>query len=196
VIEFAQREIDDQLEQILEKEKYRSWSNALIKLFDFSKVAIAAHHWLQFLESKQSPYLTSALPIAQQVCMKTDELLEVGRKFQKQLHQVFEGVHNGGTTQQLEERMVKAVQYFSDKLAIELLEPIQLHLKQLQYATRVKKYLEEVTQLESLLWQFLQRLQNCKYGDIQFSKNINAYKKYSPEVQEKKITKTTSHIHH
>jgi uncharacterized protein YpbB len=86
------------------------------------------------------------------------------------------------------------VQYFSDKLAIELLEPIQLHLKQLQYATRVKKYLEEVTQLESLLWQFLQRLQNCKYGDIQFSKNINAYKKYSPEVQEKKITKTTKAV--
>jgi uncharacterized protein YpbB len=120
--------------------------------------------------------------------------LEVGRKFQKQLHQVFEGVHNGGNTEQLEERMTKAVQYFSDTLATELLEPVQLHLKQLQYATRVKKYLEEVTQLESLLWQFLQRLQNAKYGKIQFSKNVNQFEKYSPGIQEKKIVKTTKAV--
>jgi hypothetical protein len=192
VIEFAQREIDDQLlEQILEKEKYRSWANHLIRLFDFSKLAVAIHHWLQHLEDKPSAYLSSALPVAQTATIRVDELLEVGRKFQKQLHVIFQPVLEGSDTGQLQERMTKGVRYFSDLIANELLAPVQAHLKSIQFATRVKKYKEEITGLETLIWQHVQRLQNSRYGDIRFSDNMAAYEAFSPGIIEKKISKTT-----
>jgi len=192
VVEFAQREIDDEaLEQILEKEKYKSWANNLIKLFDFTKPVVAIHHWLRLLDSKQTPYLAAALPIAQHAKVKGEELLDVGRKFQKQLYAVFQQVHNGSDTKQLKDRMEKAVQYFSDAIVQDLLKPLQDHLKSLQHATKIKKYKEEVTALESLLWQMLQRLQNSKYGDLRFSSNQSLYEKYSPGIIERKIVKTT-----
>jgi uncharacterized protein YpbB len=192
VIEFAQREIDDQLlEQILEKEKYRSWANNLIRLFDFSKLALAIQQWLGHLESKPSAYLSSALPVAQDAKIKVDELLEVGRKFQKQLHNIFQPVLEGGNTEQLQDRMKKGVRYFSDLMVEGLLAPVQAHLKSIQYATRVKKYKEEITGLETLIWQHLQRIQNSRYGEIRFSENTAAYETFSPGIIEKKISKTT-----
>ena len=188
VIEFAQQETDvSVLQAILDKEKYTSWSNVLQKLFDFTKTVQLLHHWVITLESKKLPYLEAALPIAEAVKQKAIELNDVGRKFKVQLDKVVEHAHTTGNTQQLQERMSKAVEYFSQELTTHLLEPVQQHLHSLQHATKIKKYKEEVVTIEGLLWQQLQRLQGAKYGDLRFSTNAEYYNKYQPGEPTKKI---------
>jgi nucleoside-triphosphatase THEP1 len=188
VLEFARQETDVAvLQEILEKEKYRSWSVALQKLFDFTKTVQLLHHWVITLESKKLPYLQSALPVAEAAKQKAIELNDVGRKFKMQLDKLVEQAHTTGNTQLLQERMSKAVDYFSQELASYLLEPIQNHIQSLQHATKIKKYKEEVVTIEGLLWQQLQRLQSSKYGDLRFSTNADYYNKYQLGEPTKKI---------
>jgi len=188
VIEFAQKETDvSVLQAILDKEKYTSWSNALQKLFDFTKTVQLLHQWVITLESKKMPYLEAALPLAEGAKQRAIELNDVGRKFKVQLDRLVEQAHTTGNTQPLQERMSKAVEYFSQELAVYLLEPVQQHLHSLQHATKIKKYKEEVVTIEGLLWQQLQRLQGAKYGDLRFSTNADYYNKYQPGEPTKKI---------
>ena len=188
VIEYAQQETEvSVLQAILDKEKYTSWSNALQKLFDFTKTVQLLHQWVITLESKKLPYLEAALPVAIAVKQKAIELNDVGRKFRVQLDKVVAQAHTTGNTQLLQERMSKAVEYFSQELAIQLLEPVQQHVHSLQHATKIKKYKEEVVAVEGLLWQQLQRLQGAKYGDLRFSTNADYYNKYQPGEPTKKI---------
>jgi nucleoside-triphosphatase THEP1 len=188
VIEFARQETDVQvLQTILDSEKYKSWSVALQKLFDFTKAVQLIHHWVITLESKKLPYLQSALPIAEATKQKAVELNEVGRKFKMQLDKLVAHAHTSGDTKLLQERMTKAVDYFSQEIAHYLLEPIQQHLHSLQHATKMKKYKEEVVVIEGLLWQQLQRLQSSKYGDLRFSTNADDYNKFQPGEPTKKI---------
>lgn len=188
VLEYARQETEIAvLEQVLEKEKYRSWSLALQKLFDFTKSVQLLHHWVITLESKKLPYLQSALLMADAAKQKAIELNDVGRKFKMQLDKLVEQAHTSGETNLLQDRMSKAVEYFSQELATHLLEPIQQHIHSLQHATKIKKYKEEVVTIEGLLWQQLQRLQSSKYGDLRFSTNADYYNKYQPGEPTKKI---------
>ncbi|ANE53536.1 hypothetical protein SY85_15985 [Flavisolibacter tropicus] len=188
VLEYARQETElVVLEQVLEKEKYHTWSLALQKLFDFTKAVQLLHHWVITLESKKIPYLQAALLMADAAKQKAIELNDVGRKFKMQLDKLVEQAHTSGETKSLQERMSKAVEYFSQELATHLLEPIQQHIQSLQHATKIKKYKEEVVTIEGLLWQQLQRLQSSKYGDLRFSTNADYYNKYQPGEPTKKI---------
>jgi hypothetical protein len=188
VIEFAQQETEvNTLESILESEKYRSWSVALQKLFDFTKSILLLHQWTVSLEARKVPYLQAALPIAEDAKAKAVELNETGRKFRVQLDKLVANAHQSKDTTLLKERMEKAVTYFSEALAHQILEPVQEHLKSLQHATKIKKYKEDLVILEGLLWQQLQRLQMAKYGDLRFSTNESYYNKFQPGEPTKKI---------
>lgn len=191
IIEFAQRESDpESLKAILEKEKYVFWSSALLKLFDWSKLASTLHYWTQLIPQKKLPDVEGSLRLAQSVLTAARDGAATAQKYRQQLAKIFEHTHQTGDTTLLKERMEKAVEYFSRLLFAEVLTPIQEHLKDLEHSSKIKKYKEEVTIIESFVWQQLQKLLTASYGELTFFSDFDRYKKFNPkETTTKKLTK-------
>jgi hypothetical protein len=182
IIEFAQREVNtDSLEAILEKEKYAFWSQALLKLFDWSKLVSTLYYWTQLIPQKKLPDVEGSLRMAQAILSVAKEGAATAQKYRQQLGRVLDHTHQTKDTTLLKERMEKAVDYFAKLLGEEILTPIQAHLKELAYNNKVKKYKEEVVIIESFVWQQLQKLLTASYGELTFFNDFARFQKYNPE---------------
>jgi len=182
IIEFAQREVDtDSLEAILEKEKYSFWSQALLKLFDWSKLVSTLYYWTQLIPQKKLPDVEGSLRMAHAILSVAKEGAATAQKYRQQLGRVLDHTHQTKDITLLKERMEKAVDYFAKLLGEEILTPIQAHLKELAYNNKVKKYKEEVVIIESFVWQQLQKLLTASYGELTFFSDFARFQKYNPE---------------
>ena len=170
VLEFAQKEIanTEQLDELLEREKYKHWSSALIKVFDWNKLTAALYKWTQQIPGKKLPDIQHTLQLAQALLVKAREQSGVAQKFQRQLEQLLSDARQTNETALLEERMRKAVSFFSTALMEEILRPLQDHMRSLQYSARISKYKEEVRELQGLVWAQMQKLQESRYGELTF----------------------------
>ncbi|RYZ21672.1 MAG: hypothetical protein EOO16_12045, partial [Chitinophagaceae bacterium] len=168
----------------LEQEKYKFWANSLVKLFDWSRIVFEIHEWVQLIPEKKLPDNEGTLRAAQEMLVKAKDGAATARKFQQQLAQITEETLQTGETSLLQQRMEKAVAYFADYIATNFLVPVQAHLKELSYNTRVKKYKEEILKLEGFLWTQLQRLLTASYGELQFFSDFAAYQRFNPTEQQ------------
>lgn len=191
IVEFAQSAVEDvaQLEEKLEKEKYRHWGTVLIKAFDLSKVIGALNDWIQIIPEKKVPDTQAVLNTAQNAMAKVRELQEVAKKFQRQLEVVLHNTYDSKDTTLLKERMEKAVKFFGDAITKEILLPVQEHKAAIHYVSRLNKYKEEVNSVESVIWQQVQKLAGSRYGQLHFA-DPNAYHRYDPALQKVTVKKT------
>lgn len=192
ILSFAEREMeDDELLLILEKEKYRHWGNALMKLFNWSKLVTNISEWARTIPDKKLPKVDAALTIAHAVLDKAQEHAGVAHKFQRQLEALLPQTEQTGDTALLHQRMSKAVSYFSNALVQDVLLPVQQHLASLQYATKIKKYKVDLKETEGFIWHMLQKLVHASYGTLTFCENKEGFDQYAPKHEEevKEISK-------
>lgn len=181
VLAYAQNEPDEEtLYERLEKEKYQSWANDLLRLFDWYKLVYYIHEWVEIIPEKKLPDVPATLQLGQQMLLKAKEGAETARKYQAQLARICEDMLRSGDTTVLQERMEKAVAYFAEFIAGQLLQPLQQHIKELSYNTRVKKYKEDIRSLEGYIWKQLQHLVTATYGDLRFFRDFARYQALNP----------------
>jgi hypothetical protein len=192
VIAFAQKEAEAaELEKVLEREKKKYWSEALLKLFDWKKPVETVQEFLQLVPGKKLPDPVKAMELAHSLVKKAKEQAEVADKFQLQLGPLFEQTLQTGNTDLLKERMQKAIVWFANAIAKDLLQPLQQHIASLQYASKVRKYLDEVRGIEMSLWQQLQKMLHAKYGDLAFCNDASVWQQYKPGIN--KTTSASAH---
>ncbi len=169
VIAFARKENEaDELEQLLKFEQQKFWTERLLQTFDFKKLIVVLANFLEELPGKKLPDLKSAIALGKLLNSKAKEKQEVAQKFRFELNKLMNDVPQSGTTL-LEERVQKAIVYFSNFFKDELLHPIMEHEKSLGKATKVKKYLKIVGDIKYALAMQLQRLREARYGDLEFN---------------------------
>ncbi|HEU4471256.1 MAG TPA: helix-turn-helix domain-containing protein [Flavisolibacter sp.] len=170
IVEFAKQEVSDpaQLRAIVEKEKYIHWGNALMRLFDFSRLLSGLSDWQALIAGKKLPNVDATLDLAHSLILKGRELASVGQKFRKQLGEVLEQARQSGDVSLLVLRMEKAICFFGEGLTKDILVPLREHMAIVQYAGRLSKYKEELAGLEAVVWQHVDRLVKAKYDDKQF----------------------------
>ncbi len=199
VIAFARKENEaSELEQLLQYEQQRFWAEQLIQIFDFSKTIAVLENFLEELPGKKLPDIASAIDLGNLLLSKTKEKQEVARKFRPELTQLLNNVPQSGTSL-LEERVRKAIDYFSNFFKDELLQPLAQHEASLRKAAKVKKYLKMVGDVKYALTMQLQKLRQARYGDLEFNpateeeKNeIVDLKKSAVHKREKKAEKGSS----
>lgn len=197
IIAFAQKEAnDDQLAEVLEREKYKHWEAALLKLFDWSKIVTGLYQWRQIIPEKKLPDIAAAMALSEQLLAKAKEQSDIAQKFRKQLSAILAKAPETDY-QLLKERMEKAIGFFAEGLATQVLQPLQEHIINLQHASKITKYKEELKQLEGLIWQQLQKIVGAKYGEIGFRvaqdyDHLNPDQKPVPQKPAKKMAKGDS----
>lgn len=165
VIEFAQREEDDEhLQQLLREEKEKFQAEMLVKTFYWGKVLSALHDWKENIAGKKLPDPDGTLALCTELMAKAAEQATVADKFQAQLQQIIAG----GDKDLLQQRVNKAILYFAKALAEEVILPLQQHLASLRFASKITKYVKDLRTTEAVILQQLEKLNKIVFADLQF----------------------------
>jgi DNA-binding CsgD family transcriptional regulator len=177
ILEFAAREVNDNdLEEVLKKEKQKFEAEELVKAFSLHRVISSLGDWNKnLMAAKKVPNQEAALLLNIQLRNFAIELSKVADKFSRQLHLLV--AQNDNTV--VEERCNKAVAYFGEELFRKIITPFEEHHKSLRYASKVKKYVRQLDDTKSTLFHQLEKLNSIAYQDIPFTKYI--YKEATPE---------------
>jgi hypothetical protein len=166
VLDFARRESGEHaLGQLLEKEKQDFRNLQLSQTFDFQKLIDACESFVGYVQGKQIPDPAGTTANARTMAQSAAALQEIALKFQDQLKSILAS----DTNERLQERVGKAIEYFSGHLAKELLEPLDHHILSLKGARKVKKYLKYVRQLRNSVARKINSVQKVQYGDVVFN---------------------------
>jgi hypothetical protein len=186
VIRFAEKEIEEnRLYEILENEQRTYWADTLLKAFDWTKLVNTYRELAELVPTKKIPDMAAAITMSKSLRQKTLDQWKVANTFREKLEELFQsGTHQ--IQPHLEERVPKAVDWFTKAIAEDLLKPLQQHIKTLQYASKVRQYVTELKKIESFTWQQLLRLQQTSYGDAFLGITDNPFKDLAPSLESTK----------
>lgn len=166
VLEFARREAPDgELVRILEKSKTEFQNEQLIRTFDLSKLEEQVRSHLQFLPGRKLPDINAAVGQTRSMLVQIEALQKVSLKFQQQMKALLVDDQD----EKLKERMVKAIDYFSEVLSSEVLTIIDSHVHGLKGAKKISKYLKAVRQLKNAVARKINAIQKAQYGEVVFN---------------------------
>jgi len=148
-------------------ERQRYWGEQLLQTFDFKKILTALENFLEELPGKKLPDPKASQALGELLSVKAKEKQEVATKFRTELAQLVNGVPDSGTAR-LEDRVRKAITYFSTFFSEEILTPLQQHEASLKKAKKVRKYSKIVGNVAYAVVTQIERLRDARFGDIVF----------------------------
>ncbi|HEX2609268.1 MAG TPA: helix-turn-helix domain-containing protein [Flavisolibacter sp.] len=167
VLAFASQEANDQeLEELLKREKVLYQGEVLMKAFHFSRLVKAMRDWKELIRTKKLPDQQAIVERNHQLLLKAIEIKEVGDKFQQQLQQLY----TRQDPDALQQRVNKAILYIAKFISEELIVPFEEHVSAFQYVSKVKKYYAELQMLGKVLTNAVERLNAIEYGELIFVK--------------------------
>lgn len=181
VIEFAEKEIAaNELVVLLEMERKKFQATSLLQLFDWYRMQATVRSHAVWIQDKKVPDFDEALQLSRKLSAKTEQQQEVANRFVVQLHQLLDTTVQTGETEQLEQRVSKAVGYFTQSIYEDLIKPLQEHIVAVKKA-KSKKYLLQLMGLESDCWHKLRQVWEVSYADLDFTKGLKDYTKLREE---------------
>jgi hypothetical protein len=150
----------DELRRVLETEKAEYAAHLLRQLFSFSGLSAHLGEWRQRITAAASlPDQEATMALQERIAQRVTEIEDMAERFRRQLHRLSEeagGVANGLPV--LAERCGKAIEYFTERLALEILAPVREHLGSLRGKKKLKRYLAQVEPLERACWHKIEAL--------------------------------------
>ena len=166
VLEFAKREAaESDLALILEKEKREFQIAQLAKTFDLQKLIDVLQNYVQYLPGRQIPDSMEAMANANTMHHSAEELQKVALKFQHQMMELLASGQEG----RLEERVGKAIGYFTKSLTTSILTPLDNHIAKLKGVKKAKKYLKHVRELRNAVARKINAIGRAQYGEVVFN---------------------------
>lgn len=179
IVAFSKRaQGQDELKNILEKQKRSYLSVRLIASFDFTKIISELEEYCTFILSKNLPDKPEVALMAGEMLRKAKEHNEVAAKFRLQLERIFE--QDDFDTHILQQRASKGIIWFAENYAKDLLQPLHAHIESLKHASKVKLYLQYAKELYGYLEMHLKKLFQLRYEDMIFV-DENTIENYLPK---------------
>lgn len=179
VIAFAKKEaVAGELQRLLEKEQLQYHASTILKAFEWDKLLDTLHSYAELVPDKKLPDIANVITLSKTLIQKAENHSQVADKFRQQLQPLLDHTLQTGNTALLEERISRAIVYFTKAVEEELLQPLQDHIVSLAHAAKVKKYLSEVSGIEASVRRYLQRLVRLQYGELVFVKDLSVYSRY------------------
>ncbi len=191
IIEFANREAEEnELEEILARERIQYLKEKLIDGFHFQKFVDLFSVYKEVLTEKSIPEKQKIVAMANNLHIAAKKQMEVAEKFKQSLPQILES-HELQNSEQLQDRISKALHWFGMQTQEEILDPLLDHFVKIQHAAKVRKYRQYLADLLTAIELHLKKLFSVRYGDLIFCDDQSAYKKYIP-VKTVAVKKTKS----
>lgn len=148
----------------------------LVKAFEWSKpVEVLAQFYL-LTEEKKFADKEAALTLIRNLEQQMLGLKQTAATFSNQLQEILRQIENPEHQNLLQQRVVKAIHYFGEKLAKEIIEPLHQHIVSLQNKKGVRGYLKYADGVELALITKLKQIEKLQFGDTAFYEGSTFYK--------------------
>ena len=166
IVEFAKKAANtEELQSLLNIERQNYWAERIIQLFDFNKLIDPAEEYQELVSQTKLPDREAAGKIALRLIEACNANQDVARKFANSLKPLLLDAIVSNDYSFIQERVGKAVDYFTRIFQTECIIPLEEHMRSLEYATGVKGYLTETRNLALGMLQTINTLQTIKFGD-------------------------------
>src|SRR5262249_39841912 len=138
----------------------------LLRLFTFSGLSEHLDEWQELIVNTQLPDKQEMIAVHERVRAQAGEGDVTAEKFQRQLRRLIEiaGSDTSGLPV-LRERCGKAIEYFTEQIATQLLGPLREHIGALGSKKKVKRYLKHVRVVEKSCWSKIEQLYGARFLD-------------------------------
>ena len=152
VVNFAAGEMEkNTLQEILEAEKKSYRQRNVLTAFQVTKLIMILDQLLENNKMRKSEVSAQALSMAEDFVLMASQLSDVAEKFQRELSRLLTEYADTKQGVMLVSRINAASRYFTSFLEISFLKPIQTHRKSLTEKKKVKKYIMELSAIETFL---------------------------------------------
>jgi len=160
VLDFSKNEMgDDVLQQELQQQQKVFISRSLLQSFSWEKLVENFQQHFDEYEQRLIPDKETAIEWAKSIRGKIMQHMEVAAKFNRQLEQLLVSAGDDGY-KQLHLRVSAAVEYFKKSID-EIFALLQTHIKEIKIKQRIKKYLNDLYNLETVFKRKSKQLQHA-----------------------------------
>jgi hypothetical protein len=138
---------ENELTNLLPREKHAYEMQRFINLFDFTKVKQAITEWAADVPDKKLPDVDAAITLSRQLSKKADELLLLAEKTRQWMERNFKAADESNSQALLVQGLTRSVSHFNGVLHDDFFVKLQGHLATLKGKSKVKKYTREVVAL-------------------------------------------------
>ena len=152
VVAFAEKEsANNMLIELLKSERESYRQNRLLQAFQFSTLTLFLQQFLESTKMKKTDVDLKGITLAEALVTNGIKLKEIAGKFQKELILLLEIPVELQQESALLKRVEAAGRYFTESLENFFIKPVQNHRKSLTGKSKAKKYIQELSELESFL---------------------------------------------
>lgn len=160
VLEFSKNEMgEDVLQQELQQQQKVFISRSLLQSFGWEKLVENVQHLFEEYEDRLIPDKEAAIEWAKNLQEKILQQQQWALKFNRQLEQLLVSAGDDGY-KQLQIRVAAAVDYFKKSMD-EVFILLENHIKEVKIKQRIKKYLNDLYDLETALRRKSKQLQHA-----------------------------------
>lgn len=189
--EYDQYDEDlDALRLLVDAEKEKYVRAQFKKVFALSKLVQFTEQWCESIPEKKLPNIVRDYAMAKEVVSGAQQLEQVVFKFYLQLDKILQGLHDRQCDLTvLDERVEKAISYFTLRLGEDILVPLQKHLMDLKYTAKVKQYIVGVETLYKAWRNKLDEINQVTFEGRRFNTDTVLWEKYRNEWQDDQAIK-------
>jgi ATP-dependent DNA helicase PIF1 len=155
-----------ELQEVFKREKTLYANHLLLRLFSFTNLSAHLEEWRELIDKKDIPDKDAATALHSVVCEQMRNIDITAEKFQRELQRLIAAMESDRSgIAMLKERCAKAIRYFTDQIAVQLITPLRAHVNELAYKKKVKRYLQQVQLIEETCWSKIDRLYHSRFLD-------------------------------
>ena len=190
IIAYSEQEINaDELSETLTREKQHYQALQLLRIFEMDELVKLIAEFTTTIPGKKLPDINAAIMLSNELSAAIKNIGEVGVKFKPALQNLLNKTRQTGDHAELVQRLQKAVDWFAQSLATQILKPLQIHISSLAYASKVRKYLVFIKDIELAIWQHLQKIITAQYNENYLCDDIHKYDTLNPASEKEKPAK-------
>ncbi|HNM31278.1 MAG TPA: helix-turn-helix domain-containing protein [Chitinophagales bacterium] len=171
---------EDNLRQQLPFCKMEYAKVQLVKAFEWSKLVEVLSQFYLFTTEKKIADKEAALSLIRNLEQQMLGLKQTAATFSNQLQEILKQIDQPEYQKLLQQRVGKAIHYFGEKLAKEILEPLHQHIVSQQNKKGVRGYLKYADSVELTLITKLKQIEKLQFGDTAFYEG-NTF--YNPDTE-------------
>lgn len=198
IVDFTENYLasEDDLQRQLPFQKIEFAKIQLVKAFDWNKLVALMVDFIAVAEEKKIPEKEEAFVLFHQLEKKARELNQTAYSFSAQLQEILKHIDKAENQTLLQQRVLKSIHYFGDKLANEIIKPLHEYILSIQNKKGVRGFLKKADEVEQALIVKLKQIEKLQFGDTAFYEGSSFFKadtSFISEKIQKKAEKGESH---
>lgn len=190
VMEYASELKDDLiLTDLLQRERETYEREAMIKLFDFTKISRTLADWQETITGKKNDALSDTVVLSNELMREMLALEEVAEKTQRWIERNYDDAYQRNDFNRFEEGLKKSVAHFNGILYNAFFVRLKQHHQNVKAKAKMKKHIKTIENVATIISGKALKLRQAQWrGNTLFSSDEKEYTATLDKTSSKKVS--------